>query len=238
MADDEEYEEYEEEDEPEEEVSVFSLAFYQSLFDVDTIQVLDRIFRSAVPFRKNFFEVVGKKPDFYGLVWVSATLVFLLAAAGNFLDFLRNKIWGSDFKYSFDKLPYAALAVYLFVALVPLLLWGALAWIDDFKLSLRQAYCLYGYAMFAFIPACIASLAPFNPVKWSVLAAATIISYLHIALSLWDILSLRRLVQLVALVLMAAAHVGMFLAFALYFFGTNPVPTPPTTAPVPSPPAP
>lgn len=237
---DEEEEEYEEEEE-EEEVSMFSREFYQRMFDVDTVDVIDRIFRAMVPFRKNFLESAGARPDLYGLVWVCSTLVFVLASAGNFTNFVRHFIYENiPFVYDFNKLPYGALAVFLYVLIVPLLLWGILAWIDDFELSLVQAYCLYGYAMFPFIPAALISIAPFNAVKWTVISVAGAISFVHIALSLWDILSLRRLVQIIALVLIFAAHLAITLAFALYFFKftftaiTPPAaPTAPVAAPAP-----
>jgi hypothetical protein len=214
----EEYDEEEVEEVEEEEASVFSAEFYQRLFDVDTVQVLDRIFRSCVPFRKNFFESCGLRPDLYGTVWVSATLVFVLAAAGNFTNFVRHFIYGVPFIYNFAKLPYGALAVYLYVLLVPLILWGVLAWIDDFELSLPQSFCLYGYAMFPFIIAGLVSIAPWDAVKYTAIFTAALISFVHIALSLWDILSLRGVVKLIALILLLAAHVGITCAFAFYFF--------------------
>lgn len=240
-GEEEEEEEYEyEEEEEEESVSMFSREFYQRMFDVDTVQVLDRIFRSLVPFRKNFFETVGGRPDLYGLVWVSSTLVFVIASAGNFTNFVRHFIYPQiPFVYDFNKLPYGALAVFLYVLLVPLILWGVLAWIDDFQLTLIQAYCLYGYAMAIFIPAALISIAPFNAVKYPAIFIAGAISFAHIALSLWDILSLRRLVQIIALVLLLACHVAITFAFAFYFFRfdfTEPkapaAPSPPSPSPI------
>lgn len=233
----EEEEEYEEEEEEEEEsVSMFSREFYQRMFDVDTVEVLDRIFRSVVPFRKNFLESAGSRPDLYGLVWVCSTLVFVLASAGNFTNFARHFIYNTPFVYDFNKLPYGALAVFLYALLVPLALWGILAWVDDFELSLIQAYCLYGYAMFPFIPAALISIAPFDPVKYTAIFLAGAVSFAHITLSLWDILSLRRLVQVIALILLFAAHLGITLAFALYFFKFDfakaTVPTTPAPSPV------
>lgn len=227
---DEEEEEIEEVEE--EEASVFTVEFYQRLFDVDTVQVLDRIFRSCVPFRKNFFESCGLRPDLYGTVWVSATLVFVLAAAGNFANFVTNFIHGTPFTYNFNKLPFGALAVYLYVLLVPLLLWGALAWIDDYEFSLPQSFCLYGYAMFPFIIAGLICLVPFSAAKYSAIFAAGLISYVHLVLSMWDVLHLRTLVKIVALILMAAAHVGITCAFAFYFFRdtTKKAPAPTATA--------
>lgn len=237
---DEEEEEYEEEEE-EEEVSMFSREFYQRMFDVDTVDVIDRIFRAMVPFRKNFLESAGARPDLYGLVWVCSTLVFVLASAGNFTNFVRHFIYKSiPFVYDFNKLPYGALAVFLYVLIVPLLLWGILAWIDDFELSLVQAYCLYGYAMFPFIPAALISIAPFQAVKFTAIFTAGAISFVHLALSLWDVLSLRRLVQIIALVLIFACHLAITLSFALYFFKftftapATPSPSPGPVAPVPA----
>lgn len=91
----------------------------------------------------------------YGPLWISITLVFVMAASGNFATYLAYLIGGKkdDWAYDFNKLPYGAAVILLYVSIIPLIYWGVLAWIDDFGIKLVQMYCLYGYAMFIYIPA-------------------------------------------------------------------------------------
>ena len=53
-----------------EEYSFWQLGYYQSLFNVDTVDVLDRIFRASVPFRRNFFPTIKPNPDLYAWAFV------------------------------------------------------------------------------------------------------------------------------------------------------------------------
>lgn len=119
------------------------------------MNVLDRIFRACVPFRRNFFDSIKDNPDMYGPFWVAASLVFIMAASGNFANYLAYLLAGQEDKwvYDFNKLPYGAAAIFLYMILIPLAYWGVLAWIDSFGVKLVHLYCLYGYAMFIYIPA-------------------------------------------------------------------------------------
>jgi len=93
--------------------------------------------------------------DRYGLVWVCATLVFVVAASGNFANYVVAQLNGYNWHYDFAKLPWAAAVVFGYNVIVPLALWGTLTWIDDFDISLVQMFCLYSYSMFIFIPAAV-----------------------------------------------------------------------------------
>ena len=62
---------------------------FQPLFDVDTLQVLNRIKSSLLPRPKGaFFELVTPNPDLYGPFWISTTLVFAMAMTGNLASFV------------------------------------------------------------------------------------------------------------------------------------------------------
>jgi protein YIPF1/2 len=68
--------------------SFLSLAFYQSLFNVDTMDVASRILKVFVPYRSDFFASLGQKgPDCYGPFWVGITLIFLLALTANLASY-------------------------------------------------------------------------------------------------------------------------------------------------------
>lgn len=61
----------------------WTIEFYRPYFNVDTNEVLQRIFRSLTPFRFGFIETAKTNPDFYGPFWIATTLIFVLAMAGN-----------------------------------------------------------------------------------------------------------------------------------------------------------
>ncbi|XP_008055757.1 protein YIPF2 isoform X3 [Carlito syrichta] len=64
---------------------VWTFAYYQSFFDVDTSQVLDRIKGSLLPRPGHNFvqHHLRNRPDLYGPFWICATLAFVLAVTGN-----------------------------------------------------------------------------------------------------------------------------------------------------------
>lgn len=74
----------------------YQIGYYQSYFDVTTSQVCDRMLRALVPFRGKFYRDddgsgLGnpEKADLYGPFWICTTLIFLLAAAGNFANYIE-----------------------------------------------------------------------------------------------------------------------------------------------------
>lgn len=69
--------------------SFYQLAYYQHYFDVTTVQIRSRLFRALLPFTSSkFYHAEDPNPDFYGPFWITTTLIFLLAAAGNFANYI------------------------------------------------------------------------------------------------------------------------------------------------------
>ena len=53
----------------------WTITYYQPLFDVDTVQVLNRIKGSLLPRpRGAFFELIAANPDLYGPFWIATTV--------------------------------------------------------------------------------------------------------------------------------------------------------------------
>ena len=53
----------------------WTITYYQPLFDVDTVQVLNRIKSALLPRpRGAFFELVAANPDLYGPFWIATTV--------------------------------------------------------------------------------------------------------------------------------------------------------------------
>ena len=93
----------------------WTISYYQPLFDVDTVQVLNRIKGSLLPRpRGAFFELIAANPDLYGPFWVATTLIFAMAITGNLASYLAfattetNKKWTYDFSQVRPRLGHAA----------------------------------------------------------------------------------------------------------------------------------
>merc|ERR1719248_52953 len=90
--------------------SFWSITYYQPLFDVDTLQVLNRIKGSLLPRPKGaFFELISANPDLYGPFWISTTLIFAMAITGNLASFFAFKPTADhpSWTYNFNQLTLA-----------------------------------------------------------------------------------------------------------------------------------
>lgn len=68
------------------------MRYYQPLFDVDTIQVLNRVKGSLLPRpRGAFFDLISANPDLWGPFWISTTLIFAMAITGNLASYYAYK---------------------------------------------------------------------------------------------------------------------------------------------------
>ena len=148
--------------------SFWSIKYYQPLFDVDTVQVLNRIKGSLLPRPKGaFFELVAANPDLYGPFWISTTLIFAMAITGNLASYFafvptpETPIW----KYNFNQLTMAGTVVYSYVTILPLVFWMALRYYDASK-KLVDVLCIYGYTLSVFIPISIICVLPSNLLRW------------------------------------------------------------------------
>lgn len=65
------------------------LTFIRKYFDVDLEDILLKLKTSIIPFNKEFQLYAEKKPDLYGPFWIFATLVFIVAVAGNLSGYLN-----------------------------------------------------------------------------------------------------------------------------------------------------
>ena len=63
--------------------AIYNIKRYRTYFNIDTDEVLARIFRAvALFFKGDFFDHIGGNPDLYGPFWIASTLVFVSAAGG------------------------------------------------------------------------------------------------------------------------------------------------------------
>ena len=160
---------------------VFSAAYYQQFFDVDTDDVLLRARHALLtPWRGGFQTLYDDTPDLYGPFWVCATLVFLIAMGGQYASYLsgdakKRASWNFDAR----DVATSAATTYGYAFVVPF----ALYWVvrcfankptENNKLSLIGLVCTYGYACVPFVPASAVSVTPSESTRVFAFVLATV----------------------------------------------------------------
>ncbi|XP_013414489.1 protein YIPF1 isoform X2 [Lingula anatina] len=138
--------------------SFWTFEYYQTLFDVDTIQVVIRILNSVVPRPKSNYlqSYIRPNPDLYGPFWICATLIFTTAITGNLANYFHTEGRDYEWKYDFHKVTFSATAIFSYWLLVPLALWGFLWWRrSSAGYSFLEILCVYGYSLAIYVPVSI-----------------------------------------------------------------------------------
>ncbi|XP_075403245.1 protein YIPF2 [Tenrec ecaudatus] len=231
----------------------WTFSYYQSFFDVDTAQVLDRIKGSLLPWPGTSFvrHRLRSRPDLYGPFWICATLAFVLAITGN-LTLVLAQWRDPSIHYSpqFHKVTVASITIYCYTGLVPLALWGFLQWRRGIRervgpYTFLETVCIYGYSLFVFIPTVVLWLIPVPWLQWLFGALALALSASCLVFTLWPVV--REDTRPVAAALLSTVvllHGLLALGCKLYFFqplplehgvpplqATNLPPTPPPPSP-------
>lgn len=205
---------------------LYSIKRYRWLFNVDTDEVMQRLFRSvALFFRTDFLVRVDSNPDAYGPFWVAATLVFVTAVTGNvasYVDWLRahgqdptqKQVWYG----SIDKVGASVGLFYGYIFGVGLALFLVFKYLKV-AVGLAALWCCYGYALAAYVPVAFLCILPIEPLRWAALGAATASSGTFILFNLRE-----RVVEAAGpravpvFVTLAALHAALGLGLKLYFF--------------------
>lgn len=207
----------------------WSFDYYQTLFDVDTNQVKDRIIGSLVPWPgKNFVRHhIRSNPDLYGPFWICATLVFAIAISGNISNFLVHH-GNPKYKYTpeFRKVTMAATAIFSYAWLVPLALWGLLVWrntkvMNLVSYSFLEIVCVYGYSLSVYIPAVVLWIIPVEGLRWFSIVLALVLSGSVLGLTFWP--AVRDDQPRVAIAIMSVIvtlHILLAVGCKAYFFSS------------------
>ncbi|KAF3433641.1 hypothetical protein FNV43_RR24744 [Rhamnella rubrinervis] len=149
---------------------VFSISSYTQYFNVDTDIVLNRLISSLHPTAGDFFNKIDANPDLYGLIWISTTLVFVLASLGNCATYLMQKHTDKSSPWSFNVgyVNLAACSVYGYTAVVPLAFYFLLQYMGA-NASLVRFWCMWGYSLFIFVPASFLLLIPVEILRWFII---------------------------------------------------------------------
>lgn len=215
----------------------WSIQYYQTFFDVDTTDVIERIIASITPKWDNKLKHhLRTKPDLYGPFWISVTLIFTIAISGNIADYFQHANEKHHWKYDFHLVSYAASTIFLYVTLIPSILWGLLKWsiqVNDIEGLQRDAspgalelICIYGYSLFIYIPVSILWTIQINFLQWSLVLIATFISGSVLLLTVMPALRLSKYKILMCLGILFC-HLLLAAGFMLYFFHVPTLPVVP-----------
>ncbi|XP_015283193.1 PREDICTED: protein YIPF1 [Gekko japonicus] len=205
----------------------WTFEYYQTFFDVDTYQVLDRIKGSVFPVPgKNFVRLyIRSNPDLYGPFWICATLVFAIAISGNLSKFFI-RLGDPFYPYvpEFRKVSIAATAIYAYAWLVPLTLWGFLMWRNNkvmniVSYSFLEIVCVYGYSLFIYIPTAILWIIPLKAVRWVLVVFALCLSGSVLAMTFWPaVRDDNRRIAVATIVTIVLLHALLAVGCLAYFF--------------------
>lgn len=184
-----------------------SVRFYQPYFDVDTAEIMSRISHAMFYCKRseNFFAFTQEKPDAYGPVWISTSLVFTVLLTSHInswlLHWMTGRSWcvGKDDLqiihlansiitayyhlnatylcrvYDFQSIVKAPSLIYGFAGGAPVGIWFALRQFGA-PTKLISIISLYGYSLFVYIPATV-RLHSFPAFITSLISSATLTTY-------------------------------------------------------------
>ncbi|CAI9759732.1 unnamed protein product [Fraxinus pennsylvanica] len=164
---------------------VFSISSYTQYFNVDTDIVLNRLISSLYPISGDFFSKIDANPDLYGLVWISTTLVFVIASLGNCASYLMHRKSDHSTSWTFDVsyMNVAACSIYGYSLIVPLAYYFLLQYLGS-NASLIRFWCLWGYSLFIFILSSFLLVIPVEFLRWTIILLVGGVSASFVALNL------------------------------------------------------
>ncbi|KAF7192971.1 Protein YIP5 [Pseudocercospora fuligena] len=196
---------------------LWSIAFYQQFFDVDTNQILHRCQAALFP-KQNFLDVLEGNPDLYGPFWIATTVVVILFLTGTISQYLAEKGKG-HFAYDFRLLSGAAGLIYGYTAVIPLGLWGTLKWFGSESANLLECWALYGYANLIWIPVALVSWSPLTALNFAFVGVGFALSAVFLFRNLYPVVSATDAkTSKILLIVVIALHAGLAIAIKILFF--------------------
>ncbi|KAI9355337.1 hypothetical protein DFJ73DRAFT_273569 [Zopfochytrium polystomum] len=196
----------------------WTVEFYQQFFDVDTNDVLQRMLESIVP-RGTFMEKVGSNADLYGPFWISTTVIFALFVTSSIAGSIYAYIHNAPYTYDMTLLSIAVSTVYIYVTLLPGLLWGMARYFGS-PIKFFDLIDLYGYGMTIWIPVSLLCIIPSELVRWILIGTAFGLSTFFMIQNIIPLLAeaSNPVAKTAVMVVIAVAHAGLALLFRFEFF--------------------
>ncbi|KAK5112366.1 hypothetical protein LTR62_004329 [Meristemomyces frigidus] len=199
---------------------LWSLAFYQQFFDVDTSAILHRC-RSTLYPRANFLDTLDGHPDLYGPFWIATTVVVILFLTGTISAYLQSTGKG-HFAYDFKLLSGAAGLIYGYTLFVPMGLWGVLRWFGSESANLMECWALYGYGNLIWVPVALVSWSPLTALNYAFVGVGFAVSAVFLFRNLYPVVSATDAkTSRALLIVVIALHAGLAIAIKVLFFAHN-----------------
>lgn len=204
--------------------SFWKFSYYQSLFDVTTNDVLDRLLWSAVPrfSGPSYLERnIRPNPDLYGPVWVGLTLIVTTSVSSNVAGYLETAGQSKHFWHTdYTRVSFASTAILLYMFLVPLVLWAVLKYRQvESRYSLLETLCLYGYSLSVYVPISVLWAVHLLWLRWLLMIVGAGLSGFVLVSTLWP--SFRedsRKMAVITSIVIFTLHALLALGFVQYFF--------------------
>ena len=157
--------------------SIWSLNYYKYYFDINTSHIIKR-FENVL---KLSFNHSDSRADFYGPFWICTTLIVLIGICANFADYLSNSNNDDTMEwiYDFHIVTVAASVFYLYISLIPLILYF-LCSKSALDKNLDLLITIYGYSLLIYIPTCLLCTLPIHFIRWIVILSAFLHSTFYI----------------------------------------------------------
>lgn len=172
-----------------------------------------------MPFKRDFLEKHGEKPDMYGPFWVAATLIFFSAAMGSVAAFSQGQ--ADPGRPGSKRVGLGAFVFFGYIFQMPCIV----KLVSRYLLGaselprLDSLICLYGYAMAIYIPVSALCVVPSDGFRWAIVMFAAVWSATFLAVS-YDKASTALVGgrRVIASVIVFGSHVLLAVAFKMYFF--------------------
>lgn len=206
--------------------SFWTFSYYQQFFDVDTVQVRQRLLWSMIPNpNKSYLQnYIRPNPDLYGPFWTCVTLIFCIAIAGNMANYLQMGTETYVWKYDFHKVSFAASVIFSYVIIVPLGVWAFLWWRKSAErtsasLTFLEIICVYGYSLTVYIPVSIFWLINLSWIRWTLAITGSVLSGSVLLMTFWPAVraDLNKF-KFGVLAAILACHILLAVGFMEYFF--------------------
>lgn len=194
----------------------WQIEYYRPYFDVDTWTVISRLKYPFIPFKADdFFEL---EIDLYTPFWIVTTLVFLLAAVGNFALYIEKEgkfNWGNEI----TKLVQAGTILYSFFLMLPGLSYCIIN-TDEENVSLIRIISVNGYSLLPYIPAVLICIIPNDWVRYLSLYIASFLSTWLVGKYILRFEVLGKYKKYSLMGLYSIGHMVLILLSNWYFFAT------------------
>ncbi|KAI8873440.1 Yip1-domain-containing protein, partial [Ramicandelaber brevisporus] len=213
--------------------SIWSVEYYSSYFDVDSIQVVERININLLPWRGGrFLAAIGDRPEVYGPFWIATTLVLAMYVTSSLAESIAALLSGAKHDSDINILSLAAAVIYPYVFVVPGLLWLFTKYMG-IQASLIELWCVYGYGLAPWFIVCGLCVIPNELLRWVFVGLGAVQSLQSMGRSLLAILKRSGQMKHTALlVVVIGLHVALAFFFKIALFSYKvPIPQLPGTEP-------